>query len=189
MVFHSVRSWPALNALTAAQQERFDLVPVEIPDAAPVTAEPIGEIELVDDLDVLVESSKRSCNAGDDNPDALDPEVFDEVIAAAAVVMLPFDKDRRWSTSKSEIVLVDEIVHRPISRSSPRCRGEAGGTIKSYIYSATRPDTAALRVGTRRSKRAVSGECTSAKSRRTRSNLDIVPVRVIQLLPHEHASI
>ena len=26
------------------------------------------EIEFVDDLDVLVESSKCSCNAGDDNP-------------------------------------------------------------------------------------------------------------------------
>lgn len=26
------------------------------------------ELEFVDDLDVLVESSKCSCNAGDDNP-------------------------------------------------------------------------------------------------------------------------
>lgn len=29
---------------------------------------PTEEIELVDDLDELVESSKCSCNAGDDNP-------------------------------------------------------------------------------------------------------------------------
>jgi hypothetical protein len=43
----------------------------------PVTAVPVeierrpadtDEIEFVEDLDVLVESSKCSCNAGDDNP-------------------------------------------------------------------------------------------------------------------------
>ncbi|MGW4652082.1 hypothetical protein [Kitasatospora sp. NPDC004289] len=28
----------------------------------------VNEIELVDDLDVLAESTKCSCNAGDDNP-------------------------------------------------------------------------------------------------------------------------
>ncbi|WP_409496740.1 hypothetical protein [Amycolatopsis sp. cmx-11-12] len=42
-------------------------VPVEIQLRPPVTA-PVQEIELVDDLDVLVESSKCSCNADDDNP-------------------------------------------------------------------------------------------------------------------------
>lgn len=39
-------------------------VPVEIT----IHPTPIEEIELVDDLDELVESSKCSCNAGDDNP-------------------------------------------------------------------------------------------------------------------------
>ena len=39
-------------------------VPVQIT----VRAKPIEEIELVDDLDDVVESSKCSCNAGDDNP-------------------------------------------------------------------------------------------------------------------------
>jgi hypothetical protein len=37
-----------------------------------VTIEPVraeeDDVELVEDLDVLVESSKCSCNAGDDNP-------------------------------------------------------------------------------------------------------------------------
>jgi hypothetical protein len=42
-------------------------IPVDIELRSPAT-EPIQEIELVDDLDVLVESSKCSCNAGDDNP-------------------------------------------------------------------------------------------------------------------------
>ncbi len=39
-------------------------VPVEIEFRTTDT----DEIEFVDDLDVLVESSKCSCNAGDDNP-------------------------------------------------------------------------------------------------------------------------
>lgn len=39
-------------------------VPVEITIQSPTTE----DIELVDDLDELVESSKCSCNAGDDNP-------------------------------------------------------------------------------------------------------------------------
>lgn len=38
--------------------------------AVEVTTPPtaVEEIELVEDLDELVESSKCSCNAGDDNP-------------------------------------------------------------------------------------------------------------------------
>ncbi|HZD14668.1 MAG TPA: hypothetical protein VE196_05985 [Pseudonocardiaceae bacterium] len=39
-------------------------VPVEITIQSP----PARDIELVEDLDELVESSKCSCNAGDDNP-------------------------------------------------------------------------------------------------------------------------
>lgn len=39
-------------------------VAVEIEFRPPESVEP----EFVDDLDVLVESSKCSCNAGDDNP-------------------------------------------------------------------------------------------------------------------------
>lgn len=35
---------------------------------APRRAEEEEEIQLVEDLDELVESSKCSCNAGDDNP-------------------------------------------------------------------------------------------------------------------------
>jgi GNAT superfamily N-acetyltransferase len=85
------------------------------------------------------------------HPDTLDAEVFDEVIAAAtAGVMLPFDKDRRWSARKSENVLVDEIVHRPDLTIVPTVSRRGRGTIKTYVYSPTRPDTAALRTATRR---------------------------------------
>lgn len=44
-------------------------VPVEITiSPADDSVVDTDEIELVDDLDSLVESSKCSCNAGDDNP-------------------------------------------------------------------------------------------------------------------------
>lgn len=85
------------------------------------------------------------------HPDALDPEVFDEVIAATvAGVMLPFDKDRRWSISKAETVLVDEIVHRPDLTIVPTVSRRGRGTIKTHVYGPTKPDTAALRAATRR---------------------------------------
>ncbi len=40
---------------------------LEIP-TVPGHRDDTGGVEIVDDLDVLVESSKCSCNAGDDNP-------------------------------------------------------------------------------------------------------------------------
>jgi hypothetical protein len=43
-------------------------VPVEITIRPADSVVDTDEIELVDDLDSLVESSKCSCNAGDDNP-------------------------------------------------------------------------------------------------------------------------
>ncbi|WP_414943816.1 GNAT family N-acetyltransferase [Amycolatopsis sp. cmx-11-32] len=85
------------------------------------------------------------------HPDALDPGVFDEVITATATgVMLPFDKDRRWSTRKSETVLVDDIVHRPDLTIVPTVSRRGRGTIKAYVYSPAKPDTTALRAATRR---------------------------------------
>jgi hypothetical protein len=46
------------------RRKQMTAVPVEIT----ITPPPTEDIELVDDLDALVESSKCSCNAGDDNP-------------------------------------------------------------------------------------------------------------------------
>jgi len=49
--------------------------------------------------------------------DTLCVEVFDEVIAAGATgLSLPFDKDRRWSARKTEIVLADEYARRIVHR-------------------------------------------------------------------------
>jgi GNAT superfamily N-acetyltransferase len=85
------------------------------------------------------------------HPDTLDVEVFDDVIAATLTgVMLPFDKDRRWSSRKSEIVLVEEIVHRPDLTIVPTVSRRGHGMIKVHVYSSTRPDTDALVTATRR---------------------------------------
>src|SRR5256885_3619306 len=81
----------------------------------------------------------------------LGPEIFDEVVAAARTgEMLPFDKERRWSTSKSETVLVDEIVHRPDLTIIPTLSRRGSGMIKTHVYSVTTPNTAALRTATQR---------------------------------------
>jgi GNAT superfamily N-acetyltransferase len=85
------------------------------------------------------------------HPDTFEPEIFDEVVAAARTgQMLPFDKERRWSTSKSEIILVDEIVHRPDLTIIPTLSHRGTGMIKTYVYSSTAPETEALRAATRR---------------------------------------
>ncbi len=85
------------------------------------------------------------------HPDTLRPELFDEVAAAGRTgEMLPFDKERRWSASKSETVLVDQIVHRPDLTIIPTLTRRGTGMIKTHVYSPTTPDTAALRTATRR---------------------------------------
>src|SRR5882724_9805502 len=83
------------------------------------------------------------------HPDTLCVEVFDEVVAASATgLSLPFDKDRRWSARKTEIVLADEIIHGPDATIIPTWSRRGHGTIKTYVYSATAPAT--LRTATRR---------------------------------------
>jgi GNAT superfamily N-acetyltransferase len=85
------------------------------------------------------------------HPDTLQPELFDEVIAAARTgEMLPFDKERRWSPAKSEIVLVEEIVHRPDLTIIPTLSRRGTGMIRTYIYSTATPDTMSARTATRR---------------------------------------
>ncbi|QKV80687.1 GNAT family N-acetyltransferase [Amycolatopsis sp. Hca4] len=85
------------------------------------------------------------------HPDTLRPEIFDEVVAAALTgEMLPFDKERRWSATKSETILVDEIVHRPDLTIIPTLNHRGTGMIKTHVYSPAEPDTPALRAATRR---------------------------------------
>ncbi|MDQ7802654.1 GNAT family N-acetyltransferase [Amycolatopsis sp. A133] len=85
------------------------------------------------------------------HPDTLQPEVFDEIVDAARTgEMLPFDKERRWSATKSETVLVDEIVHRPDLTIIPTLNHRGAGMIKTHVYGSLELDTAALRAATRR---------------------------------------
>lgn len=85
------------------------------------------------------------------HPDTLQPEVFDEIVAAARTgQMLPFDKERRWSATKSETVLVDEIVHRPDLTIIPTLNHRGTGMIKTHVYGPAEHDVAALRAATRR---------------------------------------
>jgi GNAT superfamily N-acetyltransferase len=83
------------------------------------------------------------------HPDTLCVEVFDEVVAASSTgLSLPFDKDRRWSARKTEIVLAGEISHGPDATIIPTWSRRGLGTIKTYVYSATAPET--LSAATRR---------------------------------------
>ncbi|OKJ97877.1 GNAT family N-acetyltransferase [Amycolatopsis sp. CB00013] len=85
------------------------------------------------------------------HPDTFEPAVFDEVLSAAAAgVMLPFDKESRWSATKSETVLTDEIVHRPDLTIIPALTRRGKAAIKTYVYSQGRPDIVMLREATRR---------------------------------------
>lgn len=85
------------------------------------------------------------------HPDTLGPEIFDDIVMAATTgEILPFDKQRRWSTTKLEKVLLDEIVHGPDLTIIPTLTRRGTGMIKSYVYSPTAPDSAALRRATRR---------------------------------------
>jgi hypothetical protein len=74
-----------------------------------------------------------------------------EIVAAARTgEMLPFDKERRWSATKSETVLVDDDVHRPDLTIIPTLNHRGTGMIKTHVYGPAKPDTATLRAATRR---------------------------------------
>ncbi|MEU0511628.1 GNAT family N-acetyltransferase [Amycolatopsis sp. NPDC006125] len=91
---------------------------------------------------------------GPTHPDLCTPEMFTELFAdvltaSRAGVALPFDKDRRWSPAKADMVLVDEILHRPDHTIIPVLSRRGGGTVKTYFYGDS-PDFDALRAATRR---------------------------------------
>lgn len=87
------------------------------------------------------------------HPDLADAELFDEVLTAALNgIVLPFDKDSRWTHREHEAPLIDELVHRPEHTIVPVLSRRGAGTIKLYYYG-TRPDLAELRRLTRRISR------------------------------------
>ncbi|CND73145.1 Predicted acetyltransferase [Mycobacterium tuberculosis] len=84
-------------------------------------------------------------------PGTVGADLFDAVLDVAHTGrFLPFDKDRRWTPTKDERVLVGDIVHTPAETIVPALSTRGGGMAKVYYYSAPEPDLPALvRLGER----------------------------------------
>ena len=79
------------------------------------------------------------------HPDLVDAALFEDVLAAALDgLVLPYDKDSRWTDRAHEIPLVDEIVHRPEHTVIPVLSRRGAGTIKLFYYG-QHPDLPELR--------------------------------------------
>ncbi|RAY14471.1 GNAT family N-acetyltransferase [Actinomadura craniellae] len=71
--------------------------------------------------------------------------MFEDVLAVAdSGRFLPYDKDRRWSATKDERVLVDAIVHQPDFTIVPTMSVRGGGLIKLHHYARHDPALAEL---------------------------------------------
>ncbi|MFJ4469641.1 GNAT family N-acetyltransferase [Streptomyces sp. NPDC089424] len=65
------------------------------------------------------------------------PELFEAVVAEAGTGrFLPHDKDRRWSDTKTEHVLVDAIEHDRELTLIPTLIDRGAGTVKVHVYGA-----------------------------------------------------
>lgn len=74
-------------------------------------------------------------------PDVLSAELFDAVADIAGTGrFLPYDKDQRWSATKDEHVLVDQIVHRPNHTQIPTLISRGSGVVKLHHYVCKPPD-------------------------------------------------
>ncbi|MGH3933971.1 MAG: GNAT family N-acetyltransferase [Pseudonocardiaceae bacterium] len=68
-------------------------------------------------------------------PDALSVELFNAVLDVADTGrFLPYDKDRRWSSTKDERVIVDEIIHEPGRTVIPTLSTRGRGLVKIHYY-------------------------------------------------------
>ncbi|OQR63377.1 GNAT family N-acetyltransferase [Streptomyces maremycinicus] len=75
------------------------------------------------------------------HPSVLTLDLFaDTVTAASTNRFLHYDKDIRWSSSKTETVLVTDIVHRPGLTLIPTLLQRGTATVKVHVY-ATQPDS------------------------------------------------
>ncbi|MGD6741851.1 GNAT family N-acetyltransferase [Streptomyces sp. BH106] len=63
------------------------------------------------------------------------PDLFEAVVEAAGTGrFLPYDKDRRWSETKTERLLVDDIVHNAHHTLMPTLLERGTGTVKVHVY-------------------------------------------------------
>ncbi|MGC9544052.1 GNAT family N-acetyltransferase [Streptomyces sp. UG1] len=69
------------------------------------------------------------------HPSVLTQDLFsDTLIAASTERFLRYDKDVRWSDSKDETVLAEDIVHRPGETLIPTLLRRGAGTVKVHVY-------------------------------------------------------
>ncbi|HEU0088809.1 MAG TPA: GNAT family N-acetyltransferase [Pseudonocardiaceae bacterium] len=73
-------------------------------------------------------------------PGALSAELFDAVLDVADTGrFLPYDKDRRWSSTKDERVIVDKIIHEPGRTVIPTLSSRGRGLLKVHYYGDDEP--------------------------------------------------
>ncbi|GGJ62033.1 hypothetical protein GCM10010121_085790 [Streptomyces brasiliensis] len=71
------------------------------------------------------------------HPDDPIPDLFEAVVEIAGTGrFLPYDKDRRWSETKIEHVLVDAIEHDRSQTLIPTLTDRGAGTVKVHVYGA-----------------------------------------------------
>ncbi|QTE00471.1 GNAT family N-acetyltransferase [Streptomyces cyanogenus] len=70
------------------------------------------------------------------HPSVLTEDLFTDTLTAASTDQwfLRYDKDIRWSESKDESVLAEDIVHRPHETLIPSLSRRGSGTIKVHVY-------------------------------------------------------
>jgi GNAT superfamily N-acetyltransferase len=69
------------------------------------------------------------------HPSVLTEDLFADILrAAGSRRFLPYDKDLRWSDTKQERVLADDIAHRPGETLIPTLLDRGTGTVKVYVY-------------------------------------------------------
>ena len=74
-------------------------------------------------------------------PDEVGPELFSDVISVAGTDRyLGYDKDRRWFDTKTESVLVDDIIHLQHETWLPVLSRRGAGSVCVYVYSMSRDD-------------------------------------------------
>ena len=79
------------------------------------------------------------------HPGALSVDLFDDVLSVAGTgVFLPYDKDRRWSATKDEHVLAEDIVHSPGLTVIPTLSARGRAVVKIHYFSLGAPDLCQL---------------------------------------------
>ena len=73
-------------------------------------------------------------------PGALSAELFNAIADVADTsLFLPYDKDRRWSNTKNEQVIVNEIIHEPDRTVIPTLSTRGRGLVKIHYYGDSAP--------------------------------------------------